>query len=318
MKKSLRSYGLSEDQCEQIITSLSHLQKLGLKLEKDLFSDESSKNIASEDQLRDEMFLYLFLFVSSTFNFMGMVNKHDNGSKALSYAVAQSTYLKAILETVLACDSCAQRNLYPDAFILIRSLISKQNNLSLFALNPFIYDDWIKNPKDLRYRDGLIRAELSKHDVEFTDLFYEEFSELVHGHIGALLNYGYLDGGLFSDIPALRNKIYVQLKFTIAPLCYFAVHVMKNTVYSVEKKKVDLLESVLKILEPRLAPGRLEHLQNLMVEERNWKKVGKNTMQSGPSIDFKKIGEQIEKFYRKKQPKKLTSPYDLIWKEIKD
>lgn len=309
--ENIKSYGLTEDQAQMIITADLYLKGQGASFNKDFWLTPASTSLANEDQLRDEMYFFLSLFVSISHNLLKMSGGDGDESRFLKYSVAYASYLKSIVQTVLSCDECAVKDYYSDAFVLIRTLISKQNVFSIISLNPNIYDDWIKNPKELKYRDGTIRKELSKHDLEYTGLFYEEFSELVHGHIIALNDYGYFEKGIFSKTPPLRNKIYVQIKLTLAPICYFAIAIMKNSKYSTHKSDIDNYIGILDAMKSRLSPGRLEHLQNAIVEERNWEKMNKKETQAGPSFNFDKIFEQIEKFYRPGQAKKLNFPFNV-------
>jgi hypothetical protein len=59
-----------------------------------------------------------------------------------------------------------------------------------------------------------------------------------------------------------------------------------------------------------LAFNRLQHFQTVVAEERHWVSVGKGKSIIGTAYSMAQLRDQISKFHRKKQSKKLRKPYD--------
>lgn len=308
---NLKTYGLTDEHASDLLASLAFLEAQGFQAGKDTWTHPASDTLANTNQLRDEAMIFIASIAVFGTSLSKISHSDSDGSRFLRFTVSYLTLMKAILQSAFAADGCAQNHLYADGLILTRTLVTKQNLLVLFALNPNVYDDWLRNPKELRYRDGIIRAELDKHGLEFSAQVYEEYSELVHGHIPALEETGYFEQGLINNIPALQNKIYVQLKFILAPICFVAHSVIKFESTQRTIPEFAKLDALLTTMRERLAGNRLEHLQNVIVEERNWEKAGKNKQQVGASFNYDNLYPQIEKFYRSKQAKKLGAPYDI-------
>lgn len=306
---NLMSYGFKADEASYLFASDSYFESVGFKNTNSYLLEEASKNVASVKQLRDEMYVYLCFYMSTVASMEKLLKYEKGGSLFLEFGNHVLLMSKSIIQTVFSIDRCLENNCYSDAFVLIRTLITKQNVTALISLNPRLEREWISRGKELDFRDGLIRKELANHELEFSDLFYEEFSELVHGNVVCLLDYGYLDAGMSGEIIALKKKGYSQIKFTLAPLIYFIMAMSKQFQYKVHKDLIDCFFNIKSILEPRLSPGRLENLQNVVVEERNWEKIGKDKMRVSPNMNYENIFSQIEKFHRPNQPKKLNKPY---------
>ena len=231
----------------------------------------------------------------------------------LKFDVAYLFQLKSTAQASLAINLLTQSYCYADALVVCRTMISKANLLVLCALNPNLVNEWLKNPKDERFLDGHIREELTNNGIYTIPHLYEHASEIIHGHARALSDVGYFNEGLFSEIPAINNQVYVIAKFIIAVSYQTMISMALQD--CVGKRVSDELEAHYNFFDWLkdffLAPNRIDHLFALVGEERHWDKTGKDKYVVGGSFDFDKIRDQIAKFHRKAQPKKLTKRYNV-------
>lgn len=266
--------------------------------------------INEEFDIRDEFFVILN-------SYFGLSSLHkripENNEWRLKFDVVFMYQLKSIAQSAYSLDLLTKRNCYPDAFAISRIMISRLNLLTLFTLNPDLYDDWLINPKDEKYLDGHIRKELLNVGISTVPHLYELTSEIVHSQHEALVNAGYFEKGLFPKIHALHNQIYVIAKYILGVTVHIVVSMylqdLNGKVVPEELKNYDKLVDW--FLDHYLVPNRIDHIFTLMPEDRHVQKVGKNRYKIGDSFDFVGIRDQISKFHRIGQPKKLSKKYNV-------
>ena len=232
----------------------------------------------------------------------------------LSFDVAFLFQTKANAQSIVAIEKLASANCYSDAFAICRTMHSRLNLLLLCSLNPSLFNHWLKNPKDEKFLDGHIRDELRNNGVHSMQHLYELYSEIVHNQFQALADTGYMEQGLFVDIPAIKNAIYVTAKFILAMSSYsmlsMAIIDLGSDSPSVHLQEHEVLFSFLK--GKVLVPNRFDHMWTVLAEDRHWEKVGKNKYRIGDSFDFDGYREQLFKFHRVEgKRKKLSKKYNI-------
>ena len=255
-----------------------------------------------------------FVVVNALFNMAGVVNKngHQNDWK-LQFDVAHLFQIKSTAQAVVAIDELVKKKCYSDAYGAIRTTISRLNLLILFSLNPKLFDDWLKNPKNEKYLDGHVRAELKNNGIQTMPHLYEFSSEIIHSQVEALSDLGYLEMGLFPEHPAIENNIWVTLKFVIG-MVYCTV--LNMAILDFEGKQLpDNIRQHQELynwfLDNYLVHNRIDQLFALMAEDRHMEKIGKDTYSLGGSYEFEVFATQLSKFYKKGQKKKLSKKYDI-------
>lgn len=241
-----------------------------------------------------------------------------NHAWAEAFHVAFLLHMKANMQAINSLDSLCSMRCYGDAFSVIRSMHSRVNLLLLSALNPYLFNEWMRNPKDPKFLDGKVREILLNNNINTMDHMYEHYSEIIHGQFQALVDVGYMTGGIFPDLPAIMNQAYVSAKYLLAIAGYSLV-VMSSADLGESNLPEKMKQAVIlydKMEDYIFAIGRLEHLQTVFAEQRHWVSVGKDKVIAGTAYSPSQLRDQIEKFHREKQPKTLRKPYDTQMRKI--
>lgn len=263
-----------------------------------------------EFDIRDEYFVILNAYLSSA----EFIHKFEgNNEWKKSFDVSYLFQVKLNMQSALSLELLTRSHCYADAFTVIRSLLSRVNFLILFALNPELYDEWLKNPKDEKFLDGHVREELANQGIYVAPHLYELSSEIIHGQGQALSDIGYFEKGVFPEIFAIYNQIFVISKFIFGMMYYTFICM---TVQDFEKKEQpEELKMHLELFDwlqkNYLLPNRSDHMYTILAEDRFWEKIGKNKYNIGGLHNFEGLKSQIEKFHRSSgQEKKLGKKYN--------
>ena len=266
-------------------------------------------NISDVLTMRDEFFAVATAYFATAASVSSLSHK---GELAQAFHVPLLFHLKANAQAVRSIDQLCTNNCYSDAFSVIRTLHSRVNLLILFSLNPYLFDEWLADPKDPKFLDGKVRKVLRDNDISTMDHMYEFYSEIIHGQAEALTDVGYFTHGVFPELPAIRNQAYVSGKLLLAAAGHTLVAINKaglNGASSIEL--ANDLQSLYAALDGyTLAFGRLEHFQTVLAEDRHWTKSGKDKFEAGGAYSSDQVADQIAKFHRIKQPKRLHTPYE--------
>ncbi|MDR6966146.1 hypothetical protein J2X31_000139 [Flavobacterium arsenatis] len=259
---------------------------------------------------RDEFYIVL----NSYFGLIGAINENpENNEWRLKFDVAFLFQLKSNAQSAKSIELLTNNKCYADALVICRTLISRLNLLILCALNPDLFNIWLKNPKEKIFLDGQIRNELKNNNISLPTHLYEFYSEITHGQVQGLGEIGYFEQGLFADVKPAENQIWVTAKFIIATI-YFTVLCM--AVQDCEGKNIpERFKNHLILFEffqkKYLVHNRIDQIWTFLLEDRHIEKAGKDESIFGRNYDFNGLKEQIIKFHRKGQKKKLSKKYDL-------
>ncbi len=259
---------------------------------------------------RDEFYVVL----NAYFGLVGALNKNpENNDWRLKFDVAFLFQLKSNAQSAKSIELLTSNKCYADALVICRTLISRLNLLILCALNPNLFDYWLRNPKDKIFLDGEIRRELKNNNILLPTHLYEFYSEIAHGQIQGLSEIGYFEKGLFAEVLPAENQIWVTAKFAIASIYFTA---LSMAIQDCEGKTIPERFKNHQILfkwfeKQYLVHNRIDQIWTFLLEERHMEKVGKNEYVFGRNYDFNGIKEQVAKFHRKGQRKKLSKNYHL-------
>jgi hypothetical protein len=262
-----------------------------------------------EFDIRDEYFV-VFISYISMFNDLRKEIPYQNEWR-LKFDVAFLYQVKSNSQSCKSLDMLLRNHCYADAFVICRTMISRLNLLLLCSLNPALFDEWLKNLKHEKFLDSHIRKELKNNGLSIATHLYEQASEVVHGHNQAMTEMGYFKKGYFPVASTVKDKIYIIAKFVIAT-SYITMIKMSELDFgkSIFPQALQKHRKMFNWLEPSyLAPNRVDQLFSLLPEDRFWKEVGKNKYKASLSYDYSEIQDQLEKFHRKGQKKKLSKKY---------
>ena len=216
---------------------------------------------------RDEFFVIL----NSYFGFFSLAKKiPERNEWRLKFDVAFLFQLKLTAQSAFSLNLLTSKHCYPDAFAICRTMISRLNQLLLFAFNPQLFDEWLKNPKNEKFLDGHIRKELTNNGISTVFHLYELTSEIIHSQYEGLVNAGYFEKGFFPEIPSLRNQIFVIAKFILGMsyqtiLSMFLQDREGENIPDELKNYNDLFDWFLKSY---LVPNRIDHVFTFLAEDR--------------------------------------------------
>jgi len=259
--------------------------------------------------IRDEFFV-VFNSYFSLFHDLKEKIPYQNEWR-LKFDVAYLYQVKTNSQSCKALDVLLSNHCYSDAFVICRTMMSRLNFLILCSFNPDLFDEWLKNPKHEKFLDGHVRKELENNGILTPSHLYEQASEVVHGQNQAMAEMGYFEKGYFPDIPVVRQKVYIIAKFIIAA-SYITMIKMAELDFkkSTSPNELKRHRNMFNWLENSyLAANRIDQWLTFLAEDRFWEKVGKNKYKGFESFDFTSIQNQLDKFYRKGQKKKLSKKY---------
>ena len=278
---------------------------------------ESMKGVSSNKywktdifDIRDEFFVILNAYFSIVNDLQKSI-PHNNDWK-IEFDVAYYFQIKSTAQSAKAIDELVFNHCYADAYVICRTLISRLNLLLLCSLNPELFNKWLRNPKDERFLDGHIRKELENNGISTGSHLYRFTSEIIHSQFEALSNVGFFEKGLFPEITAARQSVYVIAKFVIAT-AYMTMIKMTELDYDGLNypKALKNHRAVFDWLRTSyLAHNRWDQLFTFIAEDRHCEKIGKAKYKIGGGFNFDTIEEQLSKFHRTKgQKKKLSKKY---------
>jgi len=291
---------IPQDSFSDLIAGAQYLEHFGgLKLT-DYWNSNNFDN-------RDEM-----LIVFNTYLSMSPLAKNikNNSEKRLNFDAAYLFQYKSIVQTINSIDLLNQRDCYADCYTLIRTLLSKLNFLILFSINPGLFQKWLDNPKLEIFLDGKIRQELNNNGIYTAPYLYELTSEVIHGQFNALNDIGYFGQGLFNELMPVKNQIYVLIKFILGFFIKIIENMFRIDYGELKNEKIEKYERLFQwFAKNYLVHNRIDHLFVFIAEDRHWEKVGKNKYSGGGPFNYDEFEEQLKKFHRKSQPKKLSQKY---------
>lgn len=221
--------------------------------------------------------------------------------------------MKSNAQSAKAIELLTKNKCYTDALVICRTLISRLNLLILFALNPDLFDFWGKDPKNKIFLDGQIRQELANNNISLPTHLYELYSEIVHGQLEGLGEFGYFEEGLFAEVKSAENQVWVTAKFIIATIYFTALcMVVQDCQGKSIPERFRNHQILFEWLEKNfLAHNRIDQIWTFFLRDRHIEKVGKDSYIVARHYDFAAIKEQIEKFHRMGQKKKMSKSYNL-------
>lgn len=259
---------------------------------------------------RDEFYVVL----SAYFGLITATNQNPHNNEwRLKFDVGFLFQMKSNAQSAKSIELLTSNKCYADALVICRTLISRLNLLILFALNPDLFDFWGKNPKDKIFLDGQIRQELTNYNISLPNHLYELYSEIVHGQLEGLGEIGYFEQGLFADVKPIENQIWITAKFVIATIYFTALcMVVQDCEGKAIPERFKNHQILFEWLQKNfLAQNRIDQIWTFFLKDRHIEKVGKDNYIVARNYDFNGIKEQIEKFHRRAQKKKMSKKYDL-------
>lgn len=230
----------------------------------------------------------------------------------LSFDVAYLFQTKPLVQAIQAINLFCTARCYSDAFSVIRTLHSRTQQLVLFSLGPHLFDEWLRNPGHEKFLDGHIRGELSNQGIYVFSHLYDQLSEVVHGQLQALSETGYFEKGLFPEIPAVANMVFVAAKFLLGVIGWVGVSAVLVDQDGVAQKPpgIEALTAIYSTMFSNvLRPARFDHLWTMLAEERHWEKAGKDKTIIAKWFQFEEYQRQLRLFHRPGQPKSLGKRY---------
>lgn len=294
----LLKYGLSQFQASRMVAGACFLKDEG-------GSDLESYWIDSDNfTARDEF----FLVANSIIPLANIASTLHGEGWLLKFQTAYLSQVKQNAQSIKALDLLTIANCYADAFGVIRALHSRTNLLLLFSFNPDLFRHWLDNYKDPKYLDGHIRRELEKHGLRTMTHSYELASELLHGQLQAHSDIGLFEKGIFNNLPAIKDQIYILGKFILAAFAYTIIQATLIGEIKREQNKREVIEFDAMFdtfLNKILSQSKWNHLFTVIANERHWEKIGKNKYDIGGSFNYLEYKEQLLKFHRSSGQKNI-------------
>lgn len=157
----------------------------------------------SKPDLRDE----LFFLTNTMFGLADLTRKVNAKNEWLiAFEVVYLLFVKIFSQNIVSIDKLSRNCCYIDALVISRTMLSKINLLTLFSLEPTLYDEWLKKPEDIKFKDGSIRQELKINNLPNFQMTYKYLSGLIHGQYEVSAKTGLMKPGLFPKIKSLEIK----------------------------------------------------------------------------------------------------------------
>ena len=306
--RSLSSYGLDDDCARLILETATFLACGGGPDLQTYWQCDYSEPIADLVGLRDEMMIVVAGYAATTF---ALIKSNQYRLWATQFAAAYGFLARSMTQTAMSIDTLTMARCYLDAFAICRGLIGRVNLVTLFSLNPWLFDDWLAHSDQERFRDGQVRDVLAPRKVEVFGRLYAEFSESVHSHALASVESGSLEPGLFPEVPSAAQRIYVAAKLLLGAAAAVGVAVASQD--AATGALPSALQRVGRALEQTdwmLAPNRFEHLTLTISPDRHWEPIGKNKFAVLTGFDASHLRGQLAKFHPARgQRTTLRAPY---------
>ncbi len=226
------------------------------------------------------------------------------------FDVAFLFQLKHNSQSIVSINALLNNNCYFDIFNILRSMQSRLHLLLLCSLNPRLFDLWLKEPNNSIFREGRIRAELDKHNINTLEHLYKFGSEIVHGHYLGLHDTGFMVKGLFPYISSVEDQIIVITKFFVGIAAFTALYMLKldKDLKNLPKEIVEIDNFLEYILKNILVYNRIDHIFASVCQERHCKKISDNKYLISEGFDFIRYFEILQSFYGFKETSKKLSP----------
>lgn len=233
------------------------------------------------------------------------------------FDVAGLFLAKMIAQSVRSIDLVTRACSYVDAFTLLRPLAARANLLLLCALEPGLFDRWLREPTLPEFREREIEKELANCGIDTMGYVYDLASELTHSHFQAVGETGFLEQGIFPVIPAVSNRVYVTAKFLLGLVSWTtAVALRADFIETAVPEDVQGQYDLQKYLHADVLHGaRWDHLFATMAEDRHWVKLGKSQWKAGGTVDWTRCEDVIQKCRRSRQPKRVGKRYQRLLEE---
>jgi hypothetical protein len=308
--EALASYGVGNAQAEYFVFLADQLEQNGGPVRTGYWRTLRPGPIGTTESLRDEMLLFGMQDLGVV---QGLLHEKPVHSYANQFAGAFGYVGRSMLQSLQSVDQLATTNCYIDGLSICRTLVSRTNLLTLFALNPWLFDEWLLRPSDQKFLDGRIRDALATHGIEWFGRLYDELSEAIHLQDTILRESGYLSPGLFPTLDPMRARLFVIAKILIGTNVGLGLllarqdhegHQLRGTLALSEEGFAQTREL--------LASNRFEHIGVTIAPDRHWTPTGKNKYAIMTHVDFEQLSDQLAKFHRDAgQRKQLKSPYDF-------
>ena len=250
------------------------------------------------------------LVATSTLSLVHLFARPSKSDREIEFDVAFLFFAKGLASSAATIQLLTTSRCYADAFAVVRTLHTRVNLLALVALGPHLFDDWLKSPKEPRFRDGRVRGELAHHGIYTFPHMYEQASEVVHAQFTALAETGYMETGLFPRLPAIENRVLASAKFLFGIAGWIGVNVLLSRAGRQPDQDISDHEALFAFLDSDiLAPDRIDHLPTSIAEDRHWVAIAKNKMAFGQWFSSEEYRRQLELFQRASQPKRLGKNY---------
>jgi len=259
-----------------------------------------------QSTMRDEFYLTVNFMIS----FLGLIQKLEpvNEWRGL-FDVAFLFQFKSNIQSICSVDYLTKKSCYGDAFSVLRTLHSRLNLLLLVSLEPRLFDEWLRHPKNPKFLDGHVRCELENNNIYTMKHIYEFASELVHGQFTSLNDIAYLEKGIFVNIPAVEHQIYALSKFIVSMIGFSMLSMVVTDIdKAILPEIVRSREVAFQIISEKfLTFNDLRNLFSVLAKDRHWVKVGKKKYHAGGIFNYSDYREQLWKFHRLTGQKKSLS-----------
>ena len=252
----------------------------------------------------------LSLVVVSTLSLMPLFGRPARSDEDIDFDVAFLFFSKGLAPSAAAIHLLTHARCYAEALAVVRALHTRANLLALIALAPHLFDEWVRAPKESRFLDGHVRDELANHGIYTFPHMYEQASEVVHGHLTALAEAGYMESGLFPYLPAIENRVLASAKFLFGIVGHVGMSVLAARAAGSTDGDFRDLQTLFSLLERNiLPPNRIDHLPASIAEDRHWIQASKDRTTIGQWFSPETFSRQLGLFRRSSQPKRLGKPY---------
>jgi len=250
------------------------------------------------------------LVVTSALSLAPLFGQPSTLDWEIDFNIAYLFFAKGCAQAAAAIQLLTHSRCYADAFTTVRGLHTRVNFLTLMALGPHLFDEWLKSPKESRFLDGHVRDELANHEIGTFPHVYEHASEVVHAQFTALAEAGYMETGLFPRVPAIENRVLASAKFLFGIIGWVGVSVLALQAGSRIDQELRDHENLFAFLDRDiLAPNQFDHLLASIAEDRHWTTIGKDKMAIAHWFSASEFRRQLELFHRSSQPKRLGKQY---------
>lgn len=262
------------------------------------------------ERQRDEFFLAGTLALAGAKLLRAVPHRND---WRLQFDVAYLCETKSLGQSIKSVDLLCSGKCYADALSVIRALHSRAARLVLFSLGPHLFDEWLHDSENKKFRDANTRHELSNHDVYVFPHFYHWFSDMVHGRLEALEEVGHFEAGLFPEIPAIENMVFVAAKLLLGIMGWTALSAAVVDQDGAPTAVADVIDIrniyAAQFRDAALDAARFDHLWTTIPQERHAERALRDGMIDVKWFDFEDYQRRLGLFHRQEHPLQLSTNY---------